>query len=553
MPSRNSLRGWTFRQHRHPFPALRTTWTGYIQGEIYINQIDYIVILQRQKHLITDARTRTGAKFQSDHNLVITTFNLSNIYYQRRIEHNQKNKYDLAALAQDPEIKRNFQQQITININNLPHITNLAESDSNLTEIILTAAKNTIPKAPILLDGKIKYYHDAAIVRMSEKRKILHINIKRSNNLHHIRLLSKKRQAIDKKLKKRLKQIQNNRISQLADDLEANRSNSRCFMVQRLLKKKQFQQFNLVDNEGITCSSPNEQLPLITNFYKTFYNQVGYGAVESWMGEARPLQEPISPEEVTSALKKLNNGRATGRDKISGEFLKYGGPQLIKQLSKQFNHIFSEHQHMPSIGEGILIALNKPGKSKEAKNTRPITLLNTKRKTLSTILLERIYDAVDRFISFDQSGFRKGRSKTDVLWTYGWMTAAAQKYEEQFHVMGIDMSKAFDCLDREFILSTAQELLEEDEMRILLYLLSNTTLTAIIGGQEGEKFYTTIGTPQGDSLSPLLFILYLEAVMRKYREEIIPIPEDGEFYLETKYADDCDFISHHTPDNNFIT
>ena len=144
----------------------RTTWTGYIQGKIYRNQIDYIVILQRQKHLITDARTRTGAKFQSDHNLVITTFNLSNIYHQRRIEHNQKNKYDLAALAQDPEIKRNFQQQITININNLPHITNLAESDSNLTEIILTAAKNTIPKAPILLDGKIKYYHDAAIVRM---------------------------------------------------------------------------------------------------------------------------------------------------------------------------------------------------------------------------------------------------------------------------------------------------------------------------------------------------------------------------------------------------
>ncbi len=133
------------------------------------------------------------------------------------------------------------------------------------------------------------------------------------------------------------------------------------------------------------------------------------------------------------------------------------------------------------------------------------------------------------------------------------MTAAAQKYEEQFHVMGIDMSKAFDCLDREFILSTAQELLEEDEMRILLYLLSNTTLTAIIGGQEGEKFNTTIGTPQGDSLSPLLFILYLEAVMRKYREELIPLPEDGEFYLETKYADDCDFISHHTPDNNFIT
>eukprot|EP01034_Spumella_vulgaris_P022573 gene22573-28706_t len=268
---------------------------------------------------------------------------------------------------------------------------------------------------------------------------------------------------------------------------------------------------------------------------------------------ARPLSEPITTEEIQSSSAKLNNRRATGEDQIPGELLKYGGHQLHELLARLFNFVFTSHTHMDSVGEGVLIPLNKPGKTPVVTNTRPITLLNTKRKVLSNILLDREYHSISQFVSLEQSGFRRGRSTSDIIWTYRWLIATVQRYDEKFHIMGIDMSKAFDCLDRKFILHTVNDfkLFSESSFRILVYLMSHTSLKARINKTYGNKFSTTIGTPQGDSLSPILFILYLEATMRKFRA-LHPRPTAG-FYMEPKYADDVDFIDHQQDFNNIIT
>ena len=53
-------------------------------------------------------------------------------------------------------------------------------------------------------------------------------------------------------------------------------------------------------------------------------------------------------------------------------------------------------------------------------------------------------------------------------------------------------------------------------------------------------FLANVGTPRGDSLSPVLFIVYLETALREIRE-INRIEE--RLPTETAYADDVDFIS----------
>jgi hypothetical protein len=114
--------------------------------------------------------------------------------------------------------------------------------------------------------------------------------------------------------------------------------------------------------------------------------------------------------------------------------------------------------------------------------------------------------------------------------------------------MGIDMSKAFDCINREKLLETIRPLIAESEYRIIQYLLSETVLRARIDGKFGDKFGTTIGTPQGDALSPVLFVVYLERALRDVR--YLYNNDNGRFHMKTEYADDTDFICTETFNNN---
>ena len=68
------------------------------------------------------------------------------------------------------------------------------------------------------------------------------------------------------------------------------------------------------------------------------------------------------------------------------------------------------------------------------------------------------------------------------------------------------MSSAFDTIDRQTLLDILREIIEEDEPRIIRFLLSDTTINTIINGATKEKpFESNIGSPQGDNLSPVLF------------------------------------------------
>ncbi|GFR60594.1 LINE-1 retrotransposable element ORF2 protein [Elysia marginata] len=212
------------------------------------------------------------------------------------------------------------------------------------------------------------------------------------------------------------------------------------------------------------------------------------------------------------------------------------------------NKTFKNHEDL-DINNRILVALPKPGKPKEPpQNLRHVTLLNSIRKVLSTIALTRIRPAVENYISCSQSGFRPNRSTSDVVWAHRWISAKVLNYAEiEIDITGIDMSAAFDTIDRKQLLQRLTNLITEDEKRIIQFLLSNTTLNVKISGANTEEpFLTNIGTPQGDSPSPVLFIIYLEQALKNVRSTLDSPSNTTEAHLpnEIVYADDIDFIGN---------
>ena len=120
----------------------------------------------------------------------------------------------------------------------------------------------------------------------------------------------------------------------------------------------------------------------------------------------------------------------------------------------------------------------------------------------------------------------------------------------------IDMSKAFDTVDRKKLIDILRKRgIEEENVTIIKRLLSQPTLRAKNGKTIGEPFNTKRGVPQGDRLSPRLFTLYLDEALREIDREfeqkhqkdkiprytiIIMLKETRRRY--TEYAVDADFI-----------
>lgn len=148
-------------------------------------------------------------------------------------------------------------------------------------------------------------------------------------------------------------------------------------------------------------------------------------------------------------------------------------------------------------------------------------------------------------MSNNQSGFRPNRSTADVVWTHKWLAAKTLKEDVTIKISGIDMSAAFDTINRQEMLNIVKNIVNDDEQRLIRFLLSHTTInTRINGSSKRNQFDSNVGTPQGDSLSPVLFTIHLEHPLKEVRktQPNPPLQPDREIPDEIAYADDVDFI-----------
>jgi hypothetical protein len=124
---------------------------------------------------------------------------------------------------------------------------------------------------------------------------------------------------------------------------------------------------------------------------------------------------PFSTEELRTALHRVKIGMAPGYDNIHPEFLQHLGPIGLEWLAN-FSHVTCESKIPKIWRQTKVIALENPGKDPNvADNYHLISLLSVCYKLLERLVLERISPTVEKMLSTDQVGFRKGRSTCDQV------------------------------------------------------------------------------------------------------------------------------------------
>ena len=139
------------------------------------------------------------------------------------------------------------------------------------------------------------------------------------------------------------------------------------------------------------------------------------------------------------------------------------------------------------------------------------------------------------------AGFIKGRGITDQIANIHWIIEKTTKFQKNIYLCFIDYAKAFDCVDHNKLWKILKEMGIPDHLTCLLRnLYASQEATVRTGHGTTDWFQIGKGVHQGYILSPCLFNLYAEYIMRNVglEEAQTGIKLAGRNINNLRYADD---------------
>ena len=136
-------------------------------------------------------------------------------------------------------------------------------------------------------------------------------------------------------------------------------------------------------------------------------------------------------------------------------------------------------------------------------------------------VLERVIDGrLRKIVKIDsmQFGFMSGRSRTEAIFIVRQMQKYLAKSKDLWMAF-VDLEKAFDRVPREVVWWVLRYLGIDDWIVSVIKAMYEDASTKVrMNGRESRAFNVKVGVHQGSVLSPLLFIIVLEALSREFRE-----------------------------------
>ena len=143
-----------------------------------------------------------------------------------------------------------------------------------------------------------------------------------------------------------------------------------------------------------------------------------------------------------------------------------------------------------------------------------IALISHASKVMIKILQVRLQQYVNRQIPDVQVGFRKGRGTRNQIANICWIIEKAREFQKNIYFF-IFYTKAIDCVNHSKLWNILQEMGIADHLTCLLRnLYAGQEATVRTGHVTTDGFQTGKGICQGCVLSPCLFNLYAEYIMR---------------------------------------
>jgi len=164
---------------------------------------------------------------------------------------------------------------------------------------------------------------------------------------------------------------------------------------------------------------------------------------------------------------------------------------------------------------GKLRLLPKSGDLSNPNNWRGITLLAVIAKLVCSVLSNRMTSHMQVIGLEAQCGFMPGKSTIDAIFTMRVSLQKRFRFQKDTWVLFVDFVKAFDTVPREMLFKVLARLGFPPKIVNLVRVFHENVTLEVDLDDDGNTIIIKydIGVKQGDTLAPVLFLCYIQAVL----------------------------------------
>lgn len=517
----------TFFQHH-----ARNLYTWKSPGDIFRNQIDYIMINQRYRNMVKNIKSYPGADIGSDHNPVVMKMKV-----KLKIKSISKHleQYDMNMLK-EVTYKHMFNVEVTNRYETLMAQQEVQKNDDVETEwdamqkSMNESVKSVIPKRPRKAKQR---WMTPEILNLMEERKALkgqHEKYKEKDKEIRTRCKVEKEQW----WKVKCTEIENldklHKTRDMHNKIKEVTGSRKRMQVSRCIKNK----------EGKTLFGEDEIEKRWVEYIEDLFNDE---RAETTVLENVNDGEDILLEEVESAIAELKMGKAPGIDNISTEMLKALDEYNVKIIHKICNKIYTTGNIPGNLNDSVFVALPKKPKATECSNFRTLSLINHTLKILLRVILKRNRSLIENEVDEFQSGFVKGKGTREGIFNMKTICERYMQMNKSVYVCFIDYEKAFDRVNHEKLIDCLSSIgVRGRDLRFIQNLYwKQKAYIRLENGLSGQVKIKR-GVRQGCILSPILFNLYTAIIFRAINS-VEGLKIGGMNINNLRYADDTALLA----------
>ena len=498
------------------------------------NQIDYILVQRRWITSILSVKTLPGADCDSDHELLVADYKL-------RVKTTKKQagpiRFDTNAipLEYNIEIQNKFDILMAAQEDMTPD-----ELATQARDILISTAQNIIPRK---VHKKQVYITEKTLKLIEERRKLKRTGLKRNSTEY---------KNCSREVKKEIRKDKKQHIVTSCNKIDELRNQGK--------EREMYNEINIMtrdfspsiqvinDNNGKTLTEKKDVLERWREYCRDMYEDTSKNPhmITTEIEEKEP--EPML-DEVRLAIKSLKRGKSPGCDDIPAELIQAGGEASVRVYHKLCTKIWNSSSWPKEWKRSLFIPIPKKGNLKLCTNYRTIALISHASKILLRIIMKRMEQKLEDEIHETQAGFRKGRGTRDHICSMRLIIEKCREYNVDLHACFIDYSKAFDHIQHQKMWNIMKDMhFPAHIIQLIEFLYHEQQATIKIGGEIAEWFEIQKGVRQGCILSPYLFNVYAENIMRNVKvdanyENYDPLTIGGKPIPELRYADDTVLLS----------